>query len=72
MRFTIEIPDELFRTAASVSQSPVTLSTSDAPSDAMSGGGTWRGPEWRGRRHCNQRIVGWSGGANYRGRIAGD
>jgi len=38
MRFTIEIPDELFRSANSISEPSVSLSTSDGARDAMSGG----------------------------------
>lgn len=38
MRFTIEIPDELFHTGGSMSQPSITQSKSDASSDAMSGG----------------------------------
>jgi hypothetical protein len=38
MRFTIEIPDELFLTAGSQSQPSATLNKPDASSDAMSGG----------------------------------
>jgi hypothetical protein len=46
MRFTIEIPDELFHATGSLTQPSVTLSQSDASSDAMSGGaGPGGGPD---------------------------
>ena len=38
MRFTIEIPDELFRSASSISLPPVNITELDAASGAMSGG----------------------------------
>jgi hypothetical protein len=38
MRFTIEIPDELFRASSSTSQTAVPMNTSDQASSAMNGG----------------------------------
>jgi len=45
MRFTIEIPDELFRTSSPTSQTAVPLSMSDQASSAINGGA---GPDGAG------------------------